>query len=155
MEFIAKLFKNVPVLDSGARGSTTTFVQRNIGDVLLTWENEAYLAIKELGPDKFEIVRPSLSILAEPPVAVLDGNVARKSAGDVAKYYLEYLYSKEGQELVARHYYRPIDPAAMKANEQYFPYVEMVTIDKDFGGWQKAQATHFKDGGTFDQIYKP
>jgi sulfate transport system substrate-binding protein len=154
-EFIAKLFKNVPILDSGARGSTTTFVQRNIGDVLLTWENEAYLAIEELGPDKFEIVRPSLSIRAEPPVAVMDGITARKHTSDVAKYYLEYLYSKEAQELVAKHYYRPIDPDVLKANAEEFPAMNMVAIDKDFGGWKKAQETHFADGGTFDQIYKP
>ena len=152
--FVGKLFRNVPVLDSGARGSTTTFVQRGIGDVLLAWENEAFLAIKQLGPDKFEIVMPSLSIKAEPPVALVEGNTARNKTADAAKYYLEYLYSKEAQELVAKRWYRPIDPEIMAANDSLFPAVEMVEIDKDFGGWKKAQEAHFRDGGTFDQIYK-
>lgn len=154
-DFVGKLFRNVPVLDSGARGSTTTFVQRGIGDVLLAWENEAFLAIKQLGPDKFEIVMPSLSIKAEPPVALVEGNAARNKTADAAKYYLEYLYSKEAQELVAKHWYRPVDPQIMTANAALFPPVEMVEIDKDFGGWKKAQEMHFRDGGTFDQIYKP
>ncbi len=154
-EFIGKLFKNVPVLDSGARGSTTTFVQRGLGDVLLAWENEAFLAIKELGPDKFEIVVPSISILAEPPVAVVDGNAKAKGNEVVAKAYLDYLYSKEGQELAAKHYYRPNDPDIMAANRDMFPDVKMVTIDGDFGGWHAAQEKHFNDGGVFDQIYAP
>jgi sulfate transport system substrate-binding protein len=154
-EFISKLFKNVPVLDSGARGSTTTFVQRGIGDVLLAWENEAFLAIRQLGPDKFEIVTPSLSIRAEPPVALVDANASKSGNSDMAKYYLEYLYSEEAQELVARHWYRPVDPKIMAANAGVFPAIEMVQIDKNFGGWKKAQETHFADGGTFDQIYKP
>lgn len=154
-EFVGKLFKNVPVLDSGARGSTMTFVQRNIGDVLLAWENEAFLAINELGPDKFEIVMPSISILAEPPVAVVDSNATRKKTADAARFYLAYLYSKEGQELVARHYFRPIDAAVMATKREMFPEIQMVTIDKDFGGWAEAQKIHFDDGAIFDQIYKP
>ncbi len=154
-DFVAKLFRNVPVLDSGARGSTTTFVQRGIGDVLLTWENEAFLAIKQLGPDKFEMVMPSLSIKAEPPVALVEGNATRNKTVDAAKYYLEYLYSKEAQELVAKHWYRPVDPQVVAANAASFPSIEMVEIDKDFGGWKNAQEMHFRDGGTFDQIYKP
>ncbi len=154
-EFIARLFRNVPVLDSGARGATTTFVQRGIGDVLLTWENEAFLAIEELGPDKFEIVVPSLSIRAEPPVSVVDGNAGAKGTQDAAKYYVEYLYSQEAQELAARHYYRPFDAEVMAAHRDMFPAVDMVTIDGEFGGWQAAQDRHFSDGGTFDQIYRP
>ncbi|MCE7887591.1 MAG: sulfate ABC transporter substrate-binding protein [Alphaproteobacteria bacterium PRO2] len=154
-EFVGKLFKNVPVLDSGARGSTMTFVQRNIGDVLLAWENEAFLAINELGPDKFEIVMPSISILAEPPVAVVDANAAHKKNADAARFYLAYLYSKEGQDLVAKHYFRPIDPEVMAAHREMFPAIEMVTIDKNFGGWAEAQKVHFDDGAIFDQIYKP
>jgi sulfate/thiosulfate-binding protein len=154
-EFVGQLFKNVPVLDSGARGSTMTFVKRGIGDVLLTWENEAFLAIKELGPDEFEIVMPSLSIKAEPPVAMVDANVGAKNTTDAAAFYLAYLYSKEAQDLVARHYYRPIDETVMAANQATFPAVEMVTIDADFGGWKAAQEKHFKDGAIFDQIYKP
>ena len=154
-EFIGKIFKNVPVLDSGARGSTMTFVQRGIGDVLLTWENEAFLAIRQLGSDKFEVVMPSLSIRAEPPVAIMEANAVRKNNKDVAYFYLAYLYSKEGQELAARHFYRPADPEIMTRHSETFPPVEMVTIDKDFGGWKAAQEIHFNDGGTFDQIYKP
>jgi sulfate/thiosulfate transport system substrate-binding protein len=148
-EFVAKLFKNVPVLDSGARGSTNTFVQRGLGDVLLAWENEAYLAINELGPDKFEVVTPSESILAEPPVAVVDKVVDRKGTRKVAEEYLNYLYSKEGQQIAAKHYYRPID----KKVPTKLSKVKLYTIDQAFGGWQKAQKTHFADGGTFDQIY--
>jgi sulfate/thiosulfate-binding protein len=154
-EFVGKLFKNVPVLDSGARGSTMTFVQRNIGDVLLAWENEAFLAINELGPDKFEIVMPSISILAEPPVTVVDANADHKKNADASRFYLVYLYSKEGQELVAKHYFRPIDAAVMATKRAMFPEIEMVTIDKDFGGWAEAQKIHFDDGAIFDQIYKP
>lgn len=153
-DFITKLFKNVPILDSGARGSTTTFVQRGIGDVLLAWENEAFLAINELGEDKFEIVVPSLSILAEPPVAVVEGNTESRGTQDVAAFYLKYLYSAEAQELAAKHYYRPVDPAVMARHDAMFPDVELVSID-DFGGWQKAQAEFFNDGGVFDRIYKP
>ncbi len=152
-EFVGKLFKNVPVLDAGARGSTTTFVERGIGDVLLAWENEAILAIRELGPDKFEIVAPSVSILAEPPVAVVD-KVARKHGTlEVAKAYLDYLYTAEGQEIAAKHYYRPRDVAIAAKYQSQFPKLPLVTVDEVFGGWQKAQATHFADGGTFDQIY--
>ena len=154
-EFVTKLFKNVPVLDSGARGSTTTFVQRGIGDVLLAWENEAFLAINELGKDKFEIVVPSLSILAEPPVALVDKVVDRHGTRAVAQAYLEYLYSEEGQEIAARHYYRPRLESVAKKHEQQFPKVNLVTIDEAFDGWQKAQKTHFADKGIFDQIYQP
>jgi sulfate/thiosulfate transport system substrate-binding protein len=153
-EFVRKLYKNVPVLDTGARGSTTTFVQRGIGDVLLAWENEALLAIKELGPDKVQVVVPSLSILAEPPVAVVDKVVLRHGTRDVAQAYLEYLYSKEGQEIVARNYYRPRDPAIAAKYAAQFPKLNLVTI-ADFGGWAKAQKTHFADGGLFDRIYAP
>ena len=152
--FIAKLYHNVPVLDSGARGATTTFVQRGIGDVLIAWENEAHLAQKELGPGKFEIIVPSLSILAEPPVAVVDKVVLRRGTRAVAQAYLEHLYSKEAQEIIAKNYYRPRDPAVAAAHAADFPKVELVTIDL-FGGWAKAQATHFADGGTFDKIYSP
>lgn len=153
-DFVAKLFKNVAVLDTGARGSTNTFVQRGIGDVLLAWENEAFLAVNELGPDKFEIVVPSTSILAEPPVAVVDEVAKKHGTLDAAKAYLEYLYSPVGQKLAAKHYYRPVkpedtDPADLKR----FPKLQTFTIDELFGGWQKAQNTHFADGGTFDQIY--
>ncbi len=154
-DFMTKLFKNVPVLDSGARGSTTTFVERGIGDVLLAWENEAFLAIKELGPDKFEIVVPSLSIRAEPPVAAVEANAASHGAADAAAYYLKYLYSDEAQKLAAKHYYRPADTIAIAGYAEFFPQVEMVTVDDKFGGWRKAQAVHFSDGGLFDQIYKP
>jgi len=151
--FVAKLFKNVPVLDSGARGSTTTFVQRGQGDVLLAWENEAFLAVNELGKDKFEIVVPSLSILAEPPVSVVDKVVDRKGTRRLAEEYLKYLYSPEGQEIAAKNYYRPRDKAVAAKYARQFPKVKLVTIDDTFGGWRKAQKTHFADGGIFDQIY--
>lgn len=148
-EFVTKLFKNVPVLDSGARGSTNTFVQRSLGDVLLAWENEAFLAINELGPDKFEVVTPSESILAEPPVTVVDKVVDKRGTRKVAEAYLKYLYTDDGQKIAARHYYRPINPKIPTKMAK----VKLYTIDKAFGGWQKAQKTHFADGGTFDQIY--
>ncbi|GFO68411.1 sulfate ABC transporter substrate-binding protein [Geomonas limicola] len=151
--FIAKLFKNVPVLDSGARGATTTFVQRGQGDVLLAWENEAFLAVNELGRDKFEIVVPSLSILAEPPVSVVDKVVDKKGTRKVAEEYLKYLYSPEGQEIAAKNYYRPRDKKVAAKYAKQFPKVKLVTIDDTFGGWRKAQKTHFSDGGVFDQIY--
>lgn len=152
-EFVAQLYKNVPVLDSGARGSTTTFVQRGMGDVLIAWENEAFLAVKELGKDKFEIVVPSYSILAEPSVSVVDGVVKRRGTTEVAKAYLEHLYSEEAQEIAAKHYYRPRlkSVAARHANE--FPKLTLFTINDVFGNWQNAQKTHFADGGVFDQIY--
>jgi sulfate/thiosulfate-binding protein len=153
-EYTRKLFKNVPVLDTGARGATTTFVQRGIGDVLLAWENEAFLSIKELGPDKVEIVVPSLSILAEPPVAVVDKVVLRRGTRDVASEYLKYLYSPEGQEIIARNYYRPVDATVAARYAKTFPQLSLVTI-KDFGGWAQAQKVHFADGGVFDQIYAP
>ena len=153
-EFVAKLFKNVPVLDTGARGATTTFVERGIGDVLLAWENEALLAQKELGPDKFEIVVPSLSILAEPTVTVVDKVVDKRKTRAVATAYLEYLYSEEGQEIAAQNYYRPTLESVAKKYESKFPKVNLVKIDEVFGGWQKAQKTHFADGGTFDEIYQ-
>lgn len=151
-EFVTKLFKNVPILDSGARGSTNTFVQRGMGDVLLAWENEAFLAINELGPDKFDIVTPPESILAEPPVTVIDKVADRHGTRKVAEEYLKYLYSDEGQKIAAKHYYRPINP---KIPTKLAKIKKLYTIDKDFGGWQKAQKTHFSDGGTFDQIYAP
>ncbi|OAJ70945.1 ABC transporter permease [Methylobacillus sp. MM3] len=151
--FVGKLFKNVPVLDSGARGSTTTFVERGIGDVLLAWENEAFLAKKELGPDKVEIVVPSLSILAEPPVTVVDKVVDKRKTRKVAEAYLQYLYSEEGQEIAAKNYYRPTLESVAKKYEAQFPKVSLITIDDVFGGWAKAQKTHFSDGGVFDQIY--
>ena len=153
-EFVAKLFKNVPVLDTGARGATTTFVERGIGDVLLAWENEALLAQKELGPDKFEIVVPSLSILAEPTLTVVDKVVDKRKTRAVATAYLEYLYSEEGQEIAAQNYYRPTLDSVAKKYESKFPKVNLVKIDEVFGGWQKAQKTHFADGGTFDEIYQ-
>jgi sulfate transport system substrate-binding protein len=152
-EFVGKLFANVPVLDSGARGSTTTFLQRGVGDVLLSWENEAFLAIKELGPDKVDIVVPSLSILAEPPVAVVDKVVDRHKTRAVAEEYLKYLYSAEGQDIVARQGYRPRDEKVAAKYVNVFPKIDLVTI-ADFGGWTKAQAEHFNDGGVFDKIYK-
>ncbi|MDR3299363.1 MAG: sulfate ABC transporter substrate-binding protein [Candidatus Accumulibacter sp.] len=153
-EFVGKLFKNVKVLDSGARGSTTTFTERGIGDVLLAWENEAFLAIKELGPDKFDIITPSLSILAEPPVSVVDKVVDKHGTRKVAEAYLEYLYSPEAQEIAARHYYRPRDEkVAAKYAANQFAKIKLITIDGVFGGWDKAQKIHFGDGGTFDQIY--
>jgi len=154
-EFIKKLFANVPVLDSGARGSTTTFVERGIGDVLLAWENEAYLAVKELGPDKVEIVVPSLSILAEPPVTLVDKFADKHGTRKVAEAYLQYLYSEEGQDIAGKHYYRPIDKKVAAKYAKTFAPVKLITIDEVFGGWQKAQKTHFEDGGSFDQIYKP
>jgi sulfate transport system substrate-binding protein len=153
-EYVKKLYKNVPVLDTGARGSTTTFVQRGIGDVLLAWENEALLAVKEVGPDKVDIVVPSISILAEPSVAVVDKVVLRRGTRDVAQAYLEYLYSKEGQEIAAKNYYRPRDPEVAAKYAKQYPKLDLVTIN-DFGGWKKAQSTHFADGGMFDQIYNP
>jgi sulfate/thiosulfate-binding protein len=152
-EFVAQLFKRVPVLDSGARGSTNTFVQRGIGDVLLAWENEAFLSIKELGPDKVDVVFPPFSILAEPPVAVVDRVVDKKGTRAVAQAYLEYLYSPAGQALAAKHYYRPRDKAALAKAPVRFADLKLVTIDETFGGWQNAQKTHFADGGIFDQIY--
>jgi sulfate/thiosulfate-binding protein len=151
--FVAQLFKNVPVLDTGARGSTNTFVQRGLGDVLLAWENEAFLAVKELGMDKFEIVVPSLSILAEPPVAVVDEVVEKKGTRAAAQAYLEFLYSPEGQALAAKHYYRPRDKGALAKAPVKFPELKLVTIDDAFGGWASAQKAHFADGGTFDRIY--
>src|SRR5579871_5940884 len=154
-EFVANLYRNVPVLDTGARGSTTTFVQRGIGDVLLSWENEAFLATKKLGADQFEIVVPSVSILAEPPVAVVDKVVDKHGTRAVAEAYLQYLYSPEAQALEAENFYRPRDPAAAKKYGADFPQIPLFTIDAVFGGWDKAQATHFADGGVFDQIYKP
>lgn len=152
-DFVGKLYKNVPVLDTGARGSTTTFVERGIGDVLLAWENEAFLALKELGPDKFEIVLPSLSILAEPPVTVVDKIVDKRGTRKVAEAYLQYLYTEEGQEIAAQNYYRPTLESVAKKYEKQFPKINLIKVD-EFGGWQKAQATHFSDGGTFDQIYQ-
>jgi sulfate/thiosulfate transport system substrate-binding protein len=154
-EFVMKLYKNVPVLDSGARGSTTTFVQRGQGDVLLAWENEAFLAVHELGKEKFEIVVPSLSILAEPPVTVVDRVVEKKRTRKVAEEYLKYLYTPEGQEIAAKHYYRPIDKKVAAKHAKTFAKVKLITIDEVFGGWRKAQKTHFADGGVFDQIYAP
>lgn len=152
-DFVQRIFANVPVLDSGARGSTTTFVKREIGDVLITWENEAFLAIKEFGNDKFEIVVPSLSVLAEPPVAVVSANAQRRGTGKVAAAYLEFLYSKTGQELAAKHFYRPRDPEVAARYADRFPKVRLVTIDDEFGGWKAAQQKHFSDGGLFDSVY--
>jgi sulfate/thiosulfate transport system substrate-binding protein len=154
-EFVGKLFKNVPVLDSGARGATTTFVERGIGDVLIAWENEAILAIKELGPDKFEVIAPSISILAEPPVAIVDKVVDKRGTRKVAEAYLQYLYTDEGQEVAAQNYYRPISEKIGKKYAAQFPKVKLFTIDEAFGGWTKAQHAHFADGGSFDQIYQP
>ncbi|MDR1461902.1 MAG: sulfate ABC transporter substrate-binding protein [Azoarcus sp.] len=152
-EFVKKIYGNVKVLDSGARGSTITFVERGIGDVLIAWENEAYLSVKELGPDKFDIVTPSLSILAEPPVAVVDKVVDKRGTRKVATEYLNYLYSPEGQEIAARNFYRPSDAKVLAKYAKQFAKVNLVTIDKAFGGWANAQKTHFSDGGVFDQIY--
>jgi len=154
-EFVTALYKHVPVLDSGARGSTTTFVERGVGDVLLAWENEAFLALKELGPDKLEIVVPSESILAEPPVAIVDKNVDKHGTRKLAEAYLKYLYTPEGQDIAARNYYRPTDPAVAAKYADQFPKLKLFTIDEAFGGWKTAQDTHFKDGGIFDQIYAP
>ncbi len=151
--FVKKLYMNVPILDAGARGATVTFVERGIGDVLLAWENEAFLAVKELGPDKFDIIAPSLSILAEPPVSIVDKVVDRHGTRKVAEEYLGYLYSTEGQEIVARHFYRPRDAAVAARYAKQFPVLTLVTIDDTFGGWAKAQAAHFADGGSFDRIY--
>jgi sulfate/thiosulfate-binding protein len=154
-DFVTRLYKNVPVLDSGARGATTTFVQREIGDVLLAWENEAFLSNKELGPDKVEIVVPSWSILAEPPVAVVDKVVDKRGTRKVAEAYLSYLYTPEGQEIVAKNFYRPRLESVAKKYSSTFPKLNLITIDDAFGGWQKAQKIHFADGGIFDQIYQP
>jgi sulfate transport system substrate-binding protein len=154
-DFVAKLYKNVPVLDSGARGSTTTFIERGIGDVLIAWENEALLAIKELGPDKVQIVAPAQSILAEPPVAVVDKVVDKHGTRKVAEAYLQYLYTDEGQEIIAKNYYRPTTDKASRKYAAQFPKIKLFSIDDTFGGWTKAQKTHFADGGTFDQIYQP
>ncbi|HEX6735812.1 MAG TPA: sulfate ABC transporter substrate-binding protein [Azonexus sp.] len=153
-EFVGQIFRNVKVLDSGARGSTTTFVERGIGDVLLAWENEAYLSLKELG-DKFEIVVPSLSILAEPPVTVVDKTVDKRGTRKVAQAYLDYWYSPEGQEIAARNFYRPQDAKVAAKYGKQFVKTKLVTIDKSFGGWRNAQKVHFSDGGVFDQIYVP
>jgi sulfate/thiosulfate transport system substrate-binding protein len=154
-EFVAAVYRNVPVLDSGARGSTVTFVERGIGDVFIAWENEAFLSIKELGPDKFEIVVPPLSILAEPPVAVVDKVVDKRGTRKAAEAYLRYLYSEEGQEIAAKHYYRPTNAKVAQKYASRFPKVQLFTINEAFGGWQKASKAHFQDGGTFDQIYQP
>ncbi len=155
-QFVTELFHRVPVLDTGARGSTTTFVQRNIGDVLLAWENEAFLAVEELGKDKFEIVVPSISILAEPPVTLVDKFADKHGNRDLAQAYLDYLYSPVGQRLAAKHYYRPYDPSQADPEDlKRFPKLELLSIDAVFGGWKKVQAEHFDDGGIFDQIYKP
>jgi len=151
-EFIRKLYKNVPVLDTGARGSLTTFGQRGIGDVFISWENEAFLAKAEMGDDKFQIIVPSVSILAEPPVAVVDKVALRRGTADLARAYLEHLYSKEAQEIIAKHFYRPRDPEVAAKYAKVFPQMNLVTI-ADFGGWAKAQKTHFADGGTFDKLY--
>jgi sulfate transport system substrate-binding protein len=154
-DYIRTLYKNVPVLDSGARGSTITFAQRGIGQVLIAWENEAHYLVEEMGKNKFEIITPSLSVLAEPSVAVVDKNVDKHGTRAVAEAYLAFLYTPEGQELAAKHYYRPRDVAVAKRHEAKFSKVTLVTVDGAFGGWQKAQKAHFADGGTFDQIYQP
>ncbi|MDB5937071.1 MAG: sulfate transporter subunit [Massilia sp.] len=154
-DFIGKLYRNVPVLDSGARGATTTFVERGIGDVLIAWENEAFLAIKELGPGKVEIVAPSVSILAEPPVSVVDKVADKRGTRKVAEAYLQYLYSDEGQEIAAKHYYRPAVEKFAKKHADQFPKIKLFTIDEVAGGWTRAQKAHFADGGVFDQIYQP
>jgi sulfate/thiosulfate-binding protein len=153
-EFVAKIYKNVPVLDSGARGSTTTFVERGIGDVLLAWENEAFLAVKELGPDKVDIVVPSISILAEPPVTIVDKVADKHGTRKVAQAYLEYLYSEEGQDIAGRNFYRPTDAKVAAKYSTQFPKIKLFNVDDVFGGWKKAQKTHFADGGVFDQIYQ-
>jgi len=153
-EYMVRLFRNVPVLDSGARGSTTTFVQRGQGDVLLAWENEAFLAVNELGRGKFDIVVPSVSILAEPPVAVVDKVVDKRGTRKVSEAYLRYLYTPQAQDIIAKHYYRPRNPQVAARYKNRFPNVKLFTIDRNFGGWQKAQATHFNDGGLFDQIFE-
>jgi sulfate transport system substrate-binding protein len=152
-EFVSKLYSNVPVLDAGARGSTITFTERRMGDVFLSWENEAHLIQKQY-PGQYEIITPSLSILAEPPVALVDKVVDRKGTREVAQAYLEFLYTPEAQDIIGRHYYRPRDAAAAAKYSAKFPKIELVTIE-DFGGWRKAQKEHFNDGGVFDRIYKP
>jgi sulfate/thiosulfate transport system substrate-binding protein len=153
-DYIAALFRNVPVLDTGARGATTTFAQRGLGDVLIAWENEAFLALNEFGKGKFEIVTPSISILAEPPVAVVEGNAGPKKTQAVAEAYLRFLYSPKGQALAAKHHYRPVTAEAARAQDGgQFQKLDLVTIDKHFGGWAKAQPEHFGEGGTFDQLY--
>jgi sulfate transport system substrate-binding protein len=154
-EFVRKLYRNVPVLDTGARGATTTFVERGLGDVLIAWENEAFLAVKELGPDKFEIIVPSISISAEPPVALVDKVVDRKGTRKVAQAYLDYLYTTEGQEIAARNFYRPTDAAVAAKYANQFAKVSLFNLSEFFGDWQKAQKAHFADGGSFDQIYRP
>ena len=155
-QYIADLYRNVPVLDAGARGSTTTFAQRGLGDVFISWENEALLILKEFGEDNFEIVAPSLSIKAEPSVALVEGNAKAKGNTEVAQAYLEFLYSPEGQKLAAKHFYRPVEPAAADpADLARFPNLELVTVDDAFGGWAEAQKKHFANGGIFDQIYRP
>lgn len=153
--YVTELFKHVPVLDSGARGATTTFAQRGVGDVLLSWENEAYLALKEFGVDKFEIVNPAVSILAEPPVAVVDKVVDKRGTRAVAEAYVKYLYSPEGQDIAGKNYYRPRNAEAAAKWAKNFAPIQLFTIDEKFGGWTKAQKTHFDDGGVFDSIYKP
>jgi len=153
-DFVKRLFKNVPVLDAGARGSTITFVERGIGDVLIAWENEAFLAVNELGPGKFEIVAPGVSILAEPPVSVVDKVVDKRGTRAVAQAYLEYLYTEAGQEIAARNFYRPRLQSVAERYESKFPKIKLFTVDEIFGGWQNAQKVHFADGGTFDQLYQ-
>ncbi|MGH8431260.1 MAG: sulfate ABC transporter substrate-binding protein, partial [Solimonas sp.] len=152
-DYVAKLYGNVPVLDTGARGATISFVQRNIGDVLLAWENDAFLALKEFGSDKFEIVAPSISVLAEPTVAIVDKNVDKKRTRAVAEEYLKYLYSDEGQDIAGKNFYRPISDQAKARYAKQFPKLALFTIDQAFGGWAKADREHFADGGSFDQIY--
>jgi sulfate/thiosulfate transport system substrate-binding protein len=152
-DFVTKIYKNVKVLDSGARGSTTTFVERGIGDIFISWENEAFLAIKELGPGKLDIVVPSLSILAEPPITVVDKVVDKRGTREVATEYLKFWYTSEAQEIAAKNFYRPRDPQILAKHAKQFVDVKLITIDDVFGGWQKAQTTHFNDGGVFDQIY--
>ena len=154
-EFVQSVFRNVLVLDSGARGSTTTFVERGVGDVLIAWENEALLALKELGPGQFEIVVPSVSILAEPPIAVVDKVVDKRGTRKVAEAYLQFLYGPEGQEIAAKNFYRPRDAKVAAKYAAVFPKSNLVTVDASFGGWQKAQKTHFADGGSFDRLYQP
>ncbi len=154
-EFVTQIYRNVPILDTGARGSLTTFLERNIGDVFLSWENEAFLAIKELGPDRVDIVVPSLSILAEPPITVIDKVVDRRGTRKVAEAYLKFWYTPQAQEIAAKHFYRPIDPKVSAKYAKQFVKVDLIKIDDVFGGWQKAQKTHFSDGGVFDQIYVP
>ena len=153
-DYLTKLFKNVPVLDSGARGATTTFVQRGQGDVLIAWENEAYLATNQLGKGKYEIVYPSISILAEPPVALVDKVVDHKNTRSVAEAYLKFLYTPEGQKIIAKDYYRPRDPAVAAQYKSQFPSLPLLSIDKNFGGWKRVQAAHFNDGGVFDQVFE-